>query len=91
MYKRVLANTAAAGNTAVTTCPPAEVTAGCPADRLFSDNAGNLSFTFYDSVGNVTADTSLARSVALQVNMAKKVFGKNITLSNSTRVTLRNQ
>jgi hypothetical protein len=27
----------------------------------------------------------------LNVNMAKKNFGKTITLTNSTRVTLRNQ
>lgn len=91
MYKRTLANASAPGNTAVTSCPTDQATSTCPPDRLFSGNATNLSFTFYDSTGNTTADTSLARSVSLEVNMAKKVFGKNITLSNSTRVTLRNQ
>lgn len=91
MYKRVLANSAATGNTVTTTCPPDKVTPTCPADRLFSDNASNLSFTFYDSTGTATSDATKARSVALTVNMAKKSFGKNVTLSNSTRVTLRNQ
>jgi type II secretory pathway pseudopilin PulG len=91
MYKRTLANTTAAGNTAITSCPEALSSPSCPPDRLFSANVNNLTFNFYDSSGNPTADVSLARSVNLQVDMAKKMFGKNITLSNTTRVTLRNQ
>lgn len=91
MYKRILKNTGAAGNIATTSCPAAHVTSSCPPDRLFSNNVSNLTFTFYDVSDNSTAVPSQARSVVLQVDMAKKVFGKNITLSNSTRVTLRNQ
>jgi prepilin-type N-terminal cleavage/methylation domain-containing protein len=90
MYKRVLANTAAIGNTAKTTCPQAQSSSTCPPDRLFSNNISNLSFTFYDASDNTTSDATLARSVSLQVDMAKKVFGKNIILTNTTRVTLRN-
>jgi prepilin-type N-terminal cleavage/methylation domain-containing protein len=90
MYKRILANTAAVGNTAVTTCPAAQASSSCPPDRLFSANVSNLSFTFYDASNATTSDPTAARSVALEVDMAKKVFGKNITLQNSTRVTLRN-
>ncbi|HEX5448398.1 MAG TPA: hypothetical protein VFW90_04365, partial [Candidatus Saccharimonadales bacterium] len=91
LYKRVLANTSATGNTAVTTCPASSAGPTCPADRLLSDNVNNLNFTFYDSSGNSTADATQARSVSLDVNLSKRVFGKNITLNNSTRVTLRNQ
>lgn len=90
MYKRVLANTSATGNTAVRTCPAASASPSCPPDRLFSANVSNLSFTFYDASNATTSNPTLARSVALNVDMAKKIFGKNITLSNSTRVTLRN-
>jgi type II secretory pathway pseudopilin PulG len=90
MYKRVLANTSAVGNTAKTTCPAASASPTCPSDRLFSSNVSNLTFTFYDSSDATTANAAQARSVVLTVNMAKKSFGKNITLSNSTRVTLRN-
>jgi type II secretory pathway pseudopilin PulG len=89
-YKRVLANTSAVGNTAKTTCPAASASPTCPSDRLFSSNVSNLTFTFYDSSDATTANAAQARSVVLTVNMAKKSFGKNITLSNSTRVTLRN-
>lgn len=90
MYKRVLANAAATGNTAVTTCPANLASSSCPPDRLFSSNTGNLSFTFYDSSDNTTADAASARSVKLQVDMSKKSFGRPITLANTTRVTLRN-
>lgn len=91
MYKRVLANSAASGNTAITTCPAAAANPSCPPDRLFSANTSNLSFILYDASNATTADATQARSVALNVDMAKKVFGKNVTLGNSTRVTLRNQ
>ncbi|MBA3757392.1 hypothetical protein H0X09_00795 [Candidatus Saccharibacteria bacterium] len=91
MYKRVLANTAATGNTAVTTCPTALATPSCPPDRLLSNLVSNVSFTFYDSSNVTTADASQARSVTLNIDMAKKAFGKNVTLSNATRITLRNQ
>jgi prepilin-type N-terminal cleavage/methylation domain-containing protein len=86
----IMANAAASGNTAQTTCPQNLASPTCPPDRLFSSNASNLSFTFYDSSDNTTSNATQARSVNLQVDMAKKVFGKNIVLSNTTRVTLRN-
>jgi prepilin-type N-terminal cleavage/methylation domain-containing protein len=91
MYKRVLSNTSATGNTAKRTCPIAASSATCPPDRTFSNNISNLTFTFYDAADATTANATQARSVVLNVNMAKKSFGKNITLTNSTRVTLRNQ
>jgi prepilin-type N-terminal cleavage/methylation domain-containing protein len=91
MYKRVLANSSASGNTAKTTCPAASAGPTCPPDRLFSVNVSNLTFTFYDSSDATTANATQARSVVLTVNMARKSFGKNITLNNATRVTLRNQ
>lgn len=91
MYKRILANSAATGNTAVTTCPAALATPSCPPDRLFSSNVKDMNFTFFDGSGNSTSDATQARSTSLVVNMAKKVFGRTIELDNSTRVTLRNQ
>lgn len=91
MNKRILKNVDAAGNTAVTTCPSANATATCPADRTFSKRLSNLTFTFYDASNVTTSDATLARSVSLNVDMSEKVFGKTLTLSNSTRTTLRNQ
>jgi type II secretory pathway pseudopilin PulG len=91
MYKRTLANSSAVGNTAKTTCPKASASSTCPPDRLFSENVNSITFTFYDASDSTTANAASARSVSLSVNLAKKSFSKNITLSNSTRVTLRNQ
>lgn len=91
MYKRVLANTSATGNTAVTTCPQFLSSPSCPPDALFSDHVGNLSFTFYDSSGNTTSDAIKARSVQLDVDLSQTVYGRNVALSNQARITLRNQ
>lgn len=90
LYRRTLKNTAAAGNTAITTCPPASATSTCPADKQFTDYMNNLTFTFYDINNVPTPDPTLARSVNLTVNMSRRVYGKTVTLSNSTRTTLRN-
>jgi len=90
MYRRVLKNTEAPGNVAVTTCPPALANSSCPGDKEYSSNMNNLTFTFYDINDNPISDPTLARSVSLTVNMARKVYGKNLTLSNTTRTTLRN-
>lgn len=91
MYKRVLANTSAPGNTAVTTCPADKSSASCPPDILFSDRVSNLNFTFYDSSDNTTADATQARSVLLEVDLGQDVYGKNVALNNQARITLRNQ
>lgn len=90
MYKRMLKNDSAPGNTAVTTCPPALATASCPEDKSYTNNLVNLTFTFYDVNDAPVANPELARSVNLIVNMQRKVYGKNLTISNSTRTTLRN-
>jgi prepilin-type N-terminal cleavage/methylation domain-containing protein len=89
MYRRVLNDSAAAGNVALTTCPSG--TSGCPADVLLSRNLQNLTFIFYDQDDAQTSDASLARSVSLTVNLTKQVFGKSVTISNTTRTTLRNE
>lgn len=91
MYKRVLANTAATGNSAVTTCPEASASPSCPKDKLFTNKATNLTFTFYDINDVQTATAADARSVLFVVNMEKVVYGETLVLNNSTRVTMRNQ
>lgn len=91
MYKRVLKNTDAPGNAAIGTCPPASSTPACPADRLFGTKVAGFSFTLLDSSNNTTAVASEARAILFTVDMQKTVFSKNLSLSNSTRVTFRNQ
>ena len=90
MYRRTLKNTTAPGNTAVTTCPSALSSPSCPADKEYSRNMNNLTFSFYDINDDPIADATQARSVTLNVNMLRTVYGKSLTLSNTTRTTLRN-
>jgi hypothetical protein len=90
MYKRLLKNTSATGNTVTQTCPKASSSTLCPPDKTFSSSVSDLTFTFFDANNVSTANASLARSVKLTLTMQKKVFGKLITLSNSTQITQRN-
>lgn len=90
MYRRTLKNPDAPGNIAVTTCPPQNATSSCPADKEFTKSMTNLTFTFFDVNNAQTADPTLARSVELVVNMQRRVYGKALTIINSTRTTLRN-
>jgi hypothetical protein len=48
-------------------------------------------FVFYDINDAVTTVPENARSVELSVNLNKRVYGEDITISNKTRATLRNE
>jgi prepilin-type N-terminal cleavage/methylation domain-containing protein len=89
MYRRTLANSGATGNVAITTCPANTV--GCQGDVKLLDNLQNMLFVFYDINDVVTTTPENARSVELSINLTKRVYGENITISNKTRVTLRNE
>lgn len=89
LYKRVLKNESAIGNTAVTTCPASNNS--CRADRIFTENLKDLTFTFYDENDQSTSDATIARSVSLSVALEKQTSGKYINVSNSMRTTLRNR
>jgi prepilin-type N-terminal cleavage/methylation domain-containing protein len=89
MYRRTLANGSATGNSHITTCPSG--TSGCQGDIKLLDNLQNMLFVFYDANDAVTIVPENARSVELSVNLTDKVYGENITVTNKTRVTLRNE
>jgi prepilin-type N-terminal cleavage/methylation domain-containing protein len=90
LYKRVLANPSATGNTARTTCPESVATSSCPADRQLLDTLDDMVFTLYDQDDAATADPLLARSVRIDLALAKETFGDPLTLDYSIRTTLRN-
>lgn len=90
LYKRVLSNTGASGNSAVTTCPPSSVSSSCPGDKDYTSNIENLTLVFYDIDNIVTTDPAAARSVKIGIVMSRKTFGKSITLNNTIQTTLRN-
>lgn len=89
IYRRTLENTNATGNTAKSSCPAG--TAGCSPDIKLSEYLKNMTFTFYDINDTVTTSIPEARSVSLTINLEKNVFGRNILVQNTTRMTLRNE
>lgn len=89
MYRRLLTNTAAPGHVQVTTCPTG--TPGCPPETELVGNLDNMLFEFYDIDDNVTTIPEEARSIQITINLSKRIYGRDITTSNSTRVTLRNE
>lgn len=90
LYKRLLKNTAAPGNSVVTTCPPPEVTSSCPADREYSKNIDDLTLTFYDASNNTTNNLPSARTVRVELLVSRKIFGKTVNFNNSILTKLRN-
>ena len=89
MYRRLLVNTLATGNDQIATCPTG--TFGCSPDTELVSNVENMLFEFYDINDAVTTTPELARSVEITINLNKRVYGQDITTSNTTRVTPRNE
>ncbi len=90
LFKRTLANTNAAENDIVTSCPQASSTPSCPPDVKMTDNFEDMSFEFYDQDDVITSDLPTARSIKLTIDMLKKTYGRTITFRNTIRITLRN-
>lgn len=89
LYRRTLANPGATGNTTATTCPPPG-TSGCSADTKLLENLSDMSFVLYDQDDIITTTATEARSVKINLSMARDTFGEPITINNGIRVTLRN-
>lgn len=89
MYRRLITNDAAFGHDQTATCP--DGVNGCPPDIELVGYLDNMLFEFYDIDDQVTADPVSARSIEVTINLSRKAYGKNITTTNSTRVTLRNE
>lgn len=90
LSKRLIKNTAATGNSVTTSCPKAIATSACPADRQYTSYVNDIEFTFYDLANAETADPALARSVKVDVSMARRAFGRTVNFDNSILVKLRN-
>jgi prepilin-type N-terminal cleavage/methylation domain-containing protein len=90
LYKRILANPSASGNSLTTSCPAASASTSCPADRKLMDFVEDMVFTLYDQDNAVTVDPLLARSIKIDLSMERETFGQPLELQNSIRITLRN-
>ncbi len=90
LYKRILANPNAAGNSTKTSCPPAIATSACPADKKLVENISTLSFNLYDQDNASITDPLMAQSIKINLTLSRDTFGAPLTLDASTRTTLRN-
>lgn len=90
LYKRILANPTATGNSLATSCPASVATASCKADRKLVNNVEDMVFTLYDQDNAVTTDPLLARSIKIDLVLQRDTFGAPLRYDNSVRVTLRN-
>ena len=90
LYKRILANPSASGNSLLTSCPSSVASVACPADRKLVDNVNTMVFTLYDQDNAQTTDPLLARSIKIDLGLQKDTFGPPLIYDNSVRVTLRN-
>lgn len=89
LYRRTI-KSSDVNDSAVTTCPPANATASCPADKTVATNVTNFSITYYDSDLNVVTAAD-ARAVQLSITLSKKVNGKPVSASYNTRMVFRNE
>lgn len=90
LYKRVLANPGAIGNSLKTSCPAANATSSCPADPKLVENLDSMVFTLYSQDNVVITDPATARSFRIDLKLQKKSFGTPLVVDNNIRVTLRN-
>lgn len=88
LYKRVI-ESPVAGNSAVSTCPQAEASESCPADKQLLDNVDSFSVVYLDGNGSEVAPTD-ARSVELTINLYSEEFSRPISVNYTTGMVFRN-
>lgn len=91
LYKRVIKNTAAPGNTAITTCPPNLATPGCPADAKVVEDIADLAITYFDSSNNVIATPTGTEAVEVKLKQTRRIGGHTYSNEFTTIATLRNK
>jgi len=89
LYRRTLASDDAS-DAAVTTCPPASASPGCPADTTIATGVSNLTFAYYDASENVVSP-SAARSVVMAITLSSQQGGQKVSASYTTRMVFRNE
>lgn len=89
LYRRTISSTHV-NDASTTTCPAANATSSCPADKVVAKNVTNFGVTYYDSdLNSVTAAN--ARAIQLSITMSKKINGKDVSASYNTRMVFRNE
>lgn len=90
LYKRYIANGGAIGNKIRTSCPASSASATCSPDVELTKHFKDMSFVFYDQNNDETNDIPAARSILLNIDLERAVYGQPVTFNNSIRITIRN-
>lgn len=88
LYKRVIADPVS-GNGAVTTCPPAGASAGCPADKELLHDVSLFDVKYLNGQNQEVSPTD-ARSIEVHVKVNKSAFKKPLDADYTTRMVFRN-
>ncbi|HVU59583.1 MAG TPA: type II secretion system protein [Candidatus Saccharimonadales bacterium] len=88
LYRRTLASTMT-GNAAKTTCPAADASSSCPADRDVLDNVTAFSVSYRDASNQSVTPTN-ARSIIVSVTLGTTKYGESISASYSEQMVFRN-
>lgn len=88
LYKRIIA-ASASGNSAKTTCPSAQATDACPADKELLHNVTAFSVRYVDGSNNTVTPTN-ARSVEISLTAARTQYKQTQSASYTTRMVFRN-
>lgn len=89
LFRRVIRNAAAPGNTALTTCPRAVATTACPADSVLASTVSAFSFLFLKEQGALSSSTDDALSVKITLNFSKSFSGSAVASSHEQTVRFR--
>lgn len=89
LYRRIIKNPNAAGDAAVTTCPPGYATGTCPADANVVANVANLITTYFDGTNSMIASPASAQSIQITLNQTRTVGHHTYSSTYTTQATLR--
>lgn len=91
LYKRTLTAPSAMSTCGtpyqLQTCPSANATVTCPADKLLTDKLDTFSITYYDTGNTVVTSPELAEKIQVSLQLKDKAFAEFIYASASS--TLR--
>lgn len=89
LYRRILSNTNAPGNTAVSTCPSG--TANCPSDAKVIEDVASMTLAYYDDLNAATTLPNLVYTIQTTLQQSRSSFGRVFTSILTSSATLRNR
>lgn len=91
LYRRTIKNTTASANTAVTTCPPASTTPGCPPDAQLAKNVSSFTYILKQRSEAPAPTPEAADLVTFTLTLGRQFMNKTITATESSSLVFRNK